>query len=183
MTPRTAAGRYARALFDVVSAESGDVDRAGRELSEFGELVAAHEPLKRALTNPAVPAAAKRAVVEQLIAQSDGLLPPVVKLLLMLAERDRLILLETIVEQYRDRLMDHHKVVRAEVITAIPLPPDRASALQAGLARATGRDVRLETRVDESILGGAVARVGSTVYDGSLTRQLERMKETLVREG
>jgi F-type H+-transporting ATPase subunit delta len=75
--------------------------------------------------------------------------------------------------------MDHLKIVRAEVVTAIPLPADRISALQVGLARTTGRQVQLETRVDPSIVGGAVARIGSTVYDGSVTRQLERLKETL----
>jgi F-type H+-transporting ATPase subunit delta len=65
------------------------------------------------------------------------------------------------------------------VVTAVPLPADSADALQANLARATGRKVQLDTRVDEGIVGGAVARLGSTVYDGSITRQLERMRETL----
>ena len=65
--------------------------------------------------------------------------------------------------------MDHRQVVRAEVTTAVALPADRVAALQHGLAQATGRDVQLETRVDPSIIGGAVARLGSTVYDGSVT--------------
>ena len=59
------------------------------------------------------------------------------------------------------------------------LPADRVAALQQGLARATGREVQLETRVDPSIIGGAITRIGSTVYDGSVTRQLEKMKEAL----
>jgi F-type H+-transporting ATPase subunit delta len=62
----------------------------------------------------------------------------------------------------------------------VALPADRVSALTAGLERATGRSVRIETRVDDRIIGGAVVRLGSTVYDGSITRQLERMRETLV---
>jgi len=70
-------------------------------------------------------------------------------------------------------------VVRAEVVTAAPLADDRADALRANLARATGRQVQLDTRVDEAIVGGAIARLGSTVYDGSITRQLERMRESL----
>jgi F-type H+-transporting ATPase subunit delta len=143
-------------------------------------LVAGHEPLLRALSNPAIPASRKRAVVEQVLAKSDVVSPIVVKLLLLLAERDRLALLQDLATAYQNRLMEHAKVVRAELVTAIALPPDRVAAVQDGLARATGRQVRLESRTDASIIGGAIARVGSTVYDGSVTRQLERMKDALV---
>ena len=178
MTSRATANRYARALFDVARAERADFDRIERELVEFNNLVTANEMLQRALTNPAVPASKKRAVVEQLIGRA-GLLVPVSKLLLLLAERDRLGILPELIEGYRNRLLDHLNVVRAQVVTAVPLPADRADALQANLARATGRKVQLDTRVDEGIVGGAVARLGSTVYDGSITRQLEKMRETL----
>ena len=65
------------------------------------------------------------------------------------------------------------------MVTAVALPADRVTALAAGLTRATGRNVLVETRVDPGIIGGAVARIGSTVYDGSITRQLERIRETL----
>jgi F-type H+-transporting ATPase subunit delta len=178
MTSRATANRYARALFDVARAERADFDRVERELTEFADLVAANDTLHRALTNPAVPAPKKRAVVDQLVARA-GLLVPVSKLLLLLAERDRLRLLPELIEGYRNRLLDHLNVVRAQVVTAVPLPADRAEALQANLARATGRKVQLDTRVDEGIVGGAVARLGSTVYDGSITRQLEKMRDTL----
>jgi F-type H+-transporting ATPase subunit delta len=179
MTSRAAAIRYARALFDVVRAEGLDLQRAHRELSEFSDLVNGNETLQRALTNPAVPAARKRAVVEELVSRAGDLLGPVAKLLLLLAERDRLVLLPGLADAYRSRLMDHQNVVRAEVVTAEALPEDRMAALQDGLARATGRQVQLTARVDPRILGGAVARIGSTVYDGSITRQLERMREAL----
>ena len=70
-------------------------------------------------------------------------------------------------------------MVRAEVTTAAPLDAPRAAAIQKGLAALTGRTVLLATKIDPSIVGGLVARIGSTVYDGSITRQLERMRETL----
>jgi F-type H+-transporting ATPase subunit delta len=181
MTSRAAAIRYARALFDVARAEGLDLQRVHRELQEFSDLVNGHEPLHRALTNPAVPAPRKRAVVEDLLSRAGGQLAPVAKLLLLLAERDRLLLLSDLADAYRRRLMDHQNVVRAEVVTAEALPEDRVVALETGLARATGRQVQLTARVDPGILGGAVARIGSTVYDGSITRQLERMKEALTR--
>ena len=75
--------------------------------------------------------------------------------------------------------MEHQNVVRARIVTAVALPSDRVTALAAGLTRATGRNVVIETQVDPAIIGGAVARVGGTVYDGSITRQLERIRETL----
>lgn len=181
MTSRSAGTRYARALFDVASKE-GDLQQAGRDLASFNELVANHEALAKIFANPAIPAPKKKAVVEQLIAHGGAISPIVAKLLLLLADRDRLPLLPDIVTAYQSRLMDHAKVVRAEIVTAVSLPPDRLAALEQGLAQATGRQVQLASRIDPSIIGGAIAKVGSTVYDGSVTRQLQKMKETLTAE-
>jgi F-type H+-transporting ATPase subunit delta len=178
MTNRAAGTRYARALFDIARKEA-DIEQAGRDLAGFAGLVAGNDLLSRVLSNPAIPAANKRAIVEQLLAKAGSVSPVIVKLIGLLADRDRLVLLPDIAAAYRTRLMEHAKVVRAEVVTAIPLPGDRVAALQQGLARATGRDVQLENRVDPSIIGGAVTRIGSTVYDGSITRQLEKMKDAL----
>lgn len=182
MTSRAAAVRYARAIFDV-AIQQGDVQQVGRDLAGFAEVVAGHETLRRVLSNPAVPAPRKRALVEQLLTHAGALSPIVSKLLLMLAERDRFALLPEIAVAYGHRLMDHARIVRAEVTTAIPLPPDRLNALRDGLSGATGRQVQLENRVDPRIIGGAVARIGSTVFDGSITRQLEKMHQALVSGG
>jgi len=178
MTPRAAAMRYARALFDVALQEA-DVQQVERELTEFASIVEGHEGLQRVLANPAVPVPRKRAVMEELLARTGGITPALSKLLLMLAERDRLMLLPQVASGYRARLLEHAKVVRAEVTTAIPLTPDRLSTLQQGLSAATGQQVQLDSRVDPEILGGAVTRIGSTVYDGSLRRQLQKMKEAI----
>ncbi len=80
---------------------------------------------------------------------------------------------------YRERLLDYQNVVRAEVTTAVPLGPDREKAIREGLAQLTGRTVTLATAVDPTIIGGIVARIGSTIYDGSVARQLEKMKSRL----
>ena len=178
MTSRGAATRYARALFDVANKES-DIQQVGRELAGFARLVAGNEMLSRTLANPAIPVQRKRGVVEQLLARAGQLSPVVSKLLLLLADRDRLALLPELASAYDARLMENAQVVRAQVTTAIELPAERAAALQQGLARATGRQVQVETRVDPSIIGGAVARIGSTVYDGSVTTQLQKVRERL----
>ena len=179
MTSRGAATRYARALFDVTMAEKKDLLQTQHDLVEFARLVAGNESLQRVLTNPAIPAARKRGVVEQLIARAGSFQPAVAKLLLMLAERDRLVILPELVAAFDSRLLEHQNVVRAQIVTTVALPADRVTALAAGLERATGRSVRVEATVDGRIMGGAVVRLGSTVYDGSITRQLERMKEAL----
>jgi F-type H+-transporting ATPase subunit delta len=182
MTSRAAGVRYARALFDVALKEA-DVQQVGRDFAEFANIVAGNVELSRVLVNPAIPAARKRGVVEQLLLRAGTASPVVARLLALLADRDRLVLLPDIATAYRARLMEHEKIIRVELVTAVALPADRIAALQQKLAQATGRrseDVHLETRVDSSIIGGAITKIGSTVYDGSITRQLARMKETLV---
>ena len=181
MSPRVAAGRYARALLDVALQEA-DPAKVEQDLSGFVDVVRQHPSLHHVLVNPAIPAARKRAVVDELTKRSPAMTPVVRKLLVMLAERDRLVLLDELLRGYRDRLMEHQQVVRAEVTTAIPLPHDRASALEQSLSATTGKRVSLSTRVDPAILGGVVAKIGSVVYDGSVARQLERMRERLVEE-
>lgn len=178
MTSRAAAIRYARALFDVALKEA-DVQQAGRDLDSFAQLVADNAQLERVLANPAIPSPRKRALIDELLKQAGTVAMPVGKLLKLLADRDRLILLPELAAAYRTRLMEHAKIVRAEVVTAVSLPADRVAALQQGLAAATGRQVQLDSRVDPSIIGGAITRIGSTVYDGSVTRQLEKMKDAL----
>ncbi len=178
MTSRGAAVRYARALFEVAGREA-DLQQVGRELASFAALVAGHEGLARALANPAIPAARKRAVVERLLAHAGQGSPVVSKLLLLLADRDRLVLVGEIAAAYEARMMEQAKIVRAELMTAVALPTERVSALREGLSNVTGREVQLETVVNPAIIGGAVARIGSTVYDGSVTTQLQKVKERL----
>jgi F-type H+-transporting ATPase subunit delta len=178
VTNRTAAIRYARALFDVSLAEKADLPGIERELAEFRELLRQFPDLDRVLMNPAVPAPRKRALVADLVDRAKPQ-APVGRLLLLLAERDRLVLLPDVVDAFRERLQQHQNIVQAEVTTALPLSADRAKAIESSLAKATGRTVTLSTRVDPSIIGGVVARVGSTVYDASVTNHLQRMKQRL----
>lgn len=179
MTTKAAAIRYGRALFDVALHEKTDLDRTGDDLAAFSDLIERQPGLKKVLLNPAVPVTRKRAAVSEL-AQRAGVLPIVAKLLALLAERDRLIVLPDLVASYRERVFDYRKIVRAEVTTAAPLDSSKTSVIEQQLARATGRTVLLHTRVDPAIIGGLVAKVGSTVYDASITRQLEKMKQRLI---
>ena len=177
MPSRASAARYARALFDVALKES-DPAQVGLDLGTFAGLMSSNAELHGALTNPAVPTAAKRDIVNTLATRLNAA-APLKKLLALLAERDRLVLVPDLLDVYRERLMEHQQVVRAEVTTAAPLDAARAAQLQQRLAQATGRKVDITTSVDPSIIGGVVARIGGTVYDGSIATQLQKMKEKL----
>jgi F-type H+-transporting ATPase subunit delta len=108
-----------------------------------------------------------------------GAVPILAKLLILLAERDRLVLLPDLLSTYRDRVLDHQHVVRAEVTTATPLTAARTQEIERRLAHVTGRTVTMTSRVDPTIIGGVIARIGSTVYDASVTRQLEKIRSRL----
>jgi len=178
MTSKAAANRYARALFDVALAEKADLERIDQELTGVLALLEREPLLNKVLLNPAVPVPRKRAAMLELTARAKTT-PIVAKLLALLAERDRLILLPELMASYRERLNDYRHVVRAEVTTAAPLAADKAEAIERRLALVTGRRVLVQTKVDPSIIGGIVARVGSIVYDASVTHQLEKMKARL----
>jgi F-type H+-transporting ATPase subunit delta len=177
MSMRASAARYARALLDITISESDPV-AAEKDLAGFVALVQAHPDLQRTLANPVVSAAAKRAVVQEILNRSKPT-PPVGKLLLLLASRGRLELVPEVLNVYRERLMEHRQVVQAEVTTAAPLSVERVSELQQRLAKITGRTVNMTTKVDQAIIGGVVTRIGSTVYDGSVATQLARVRDRL----
>ena len=178
MTSRTAAGRYARALLDVATKESADLDRIARELDDFSTFLRQQSALERLMLNPAVPAPRKRAAMEELTKLSN-LTPVVAKLLVLLADRDRLILVKDLVAIYHDLLAERQNVVRAEVTSAEPLSPQRVNAIETKLATVTGKKVSMTTKVNKDIIGGVVARVGSTVYDASIANQLKKIRERL----
>src|SRR5690349_21090220 len=136
MSSRASAARYARALFDVALKESDPV-QIERDVAAFAALMSQNVELHGALTNPAIPASAKHQIVDAL-AQRLNVARPAHKLLLLLADRDRLGLMPDLLEVHRERLMEHQQVVRAEVTTAAPLAPERAAQLQQKLADATG---------------------------------------------
>jgi F-type H+-transporting ATPase subunit delta len=181
VTHRTAATRYARALIEVALKERVDLSQIETGLADFVALVSSHPNLEKALLNPAVPAPRKRAAVAELTGHAQ-FVPVLSKLLVLLAERDRLMLLPDLLNTFRDRIQTLQNIVRVEVTTAAPLPTERAQEIERSLAQATGRTVQLSTRVDPAIVGGIVTKIGSTVYDGSVTNHLRRMRQRLLSE-
>jgi F-type H+-transporting ATPase subunit delta len=177
MTPRAAARRYASALFDVV-APAQQAERAGRDLAAVSALVAGHPDLAALFGRAGVASSQKKKVLEAVLFAGE-VAPEVRRLLGMLADRNRLDLIGAVSDAFSERLMRERRVVSAEVVTAHPLTDGPRAAIVAALGRATGAEVTMTERVDPGLVGGLVARVGSLVFDGSVTRQLERMRQTL----
>jgi F-type H+-transporting ATPase subunit delta len=181
MTSRAIARQYALALFDVAQ-KGRQTDRIGRELVEFAALIRSHQELSGVLSNGAIPAAQKRAIVDELLKALPELSAEVGRLLTFLADRDRLTHLDAIVAAFGEKAMDANRVVRAELSTAAPIDEQARGQIAAALGKALGRQVTMTDRVDPAILGGFVARVGSVVFDGSVARHLERIRERLLAE-
>jgi F-type H+-transporting ATPase subunit delta len=181
MTLRGIDRRYANALFDVVS-RGGDLSKARADLDGVAAVVAGHDELRRVFESPAVPASKKRAVMSAVLDAAPGVTPEVRRALLVMADNDRLALLGDVAERFGERVNKASKILPAEVTTAVPLVGGSRAALAAALGRATGSAVTITERVDPGILGGVVARVGSLVFDGSVTHQLEKMRQKLLAE-
>jgi F-type H+-transporting ATPase subunit delta len=181
MTLNAIARRYAAALFDVVR-KRNTIERVEQELNAIRDLVASHDDLRRVFDTPTVPAPKKRAIVDAVLASAGGVSDETRRLFEMLADRDRLVILPALAAAFSERAMQSRNVVAAEVTTAVPLPAGKRDSLVAALGRATGGAVTMTEKVDPSIIGGVVAKVGSVVFDGSVTRQLQRMREQLRSE-
>jgi F-type H+-transporting ATPase subunit delta len=178
MSLRTSATRYARALLDVAVREADPV-RIGEELGIIVDTVTANRELGQTLMSPKLPVATRVNVMKAL-AERGGLSQPLARLLAMLAERGRLELLPMLLEVYRERLLAHQNIVRASVTSAASLSGDTVKALERRLSTVTGKQVQLAADVDSSLIGGVVTRIGSTVYDGSVRTQLQKMKQQLI---
>lgn len=178
MSLKTSAARYARALFDVALQEKADLARIGADLAALADVFREHDALIREVDRPGIPDAARKAVAAKLAEQLNAA-PHVARLLAALAQAHKLALLPALAAAYQERLRAHAHIVRAEVESAAPLPPAKTRALEESLAAVTGKKVELVATVNPDLLGGVVARIGSTVYDGSVRTQLRKLRETL----
>jgi F-type H+-transporting ATPase subunit delta len=181
MSARTSAARYARVLFEVAQQES-DPAAVGQNLNEVVAAFRESDELTTLLGNRSIPDVIRRKVVLA-VAERLAVATPVAKLLGLLVDRRRIELLPEIADVYAERLLEHQNVVQADVTTAAPLSPDALSRVEAGLREVTGKQITMRVSVDPGLLGGVVARVGSTVYDGSVRTQLKKMRDQLVAQG
>lgn len=181
MTLRGIARRYAGALFEVAE-QQHKLDQVHDDLRTLRELLVTHPELRGLLENAAVPLERKRAVTDALIRAATGMSGEVSRTLQLLADRGRLHLLDEIAEIFEERLLDHRRVIRADVVTAIGLGDRARAALTHALSAATSGEVRLTERVDPEIIGGMTTTLGGMVFDGSVATRLERLRQQLHRQ-
>jgi F-type H+-transporting ATPase subunit delta len=171
-------GTYARAFADVVLGAHLDADRAISELRAIASLLAESKELRRVWENPAVPAEQKRKLLDA-IAARDGITKQVRNLIAVLIDHRRTHYLQPILQQLEKELDARLGFVEAEISSARELADAEKQDFVAQVAKLTGKKVRAHYTRDASLLGGAVLRLGSTIYDGSVKGQLERMKEAI----
>lgn len=169
---------YARAFADVVFSAHLDAARAVSGLRQIAALVEQSADLRRVWENPAVPAEQKRKLLD-VIVQRDGIDRPVRNLIAVLIDHRRLAFLPRIVEQFERELDRRMGLADAQISSARELGDTEKRTLEAEIAKLTGKKVRAQYGLDPSLLGGAVVRIGSTIYDGSVKGQLERIKEAI----
>lgn len=179
MKDRAAATRFARGLEAALDGDA-EVERTAGDLRVVASILAAGPDAADTLSNPAFDVARRGALLDTL-AGAARLSPKTVRFLRLLLEREQLSVLPEVasaMEVIRDRRLGF---VEAEVTTAVPLTGDAAARTKQLLEQSTGRKVRLALRTDPAIIGGLVARVGSTVYDGSLRTRLESLRSQIAR--
>jgi F-type H+-transporting ATPase subunit delta len=172
------ASTYARAFADVVFSAHLDADRSIAELRAIASLLAESAELRRVWENPAIPAEQKRKVLD-VIAQRDELPVQVRNLIAVLIDHRRVHFLQPIIAQLEKELNARMGFAEAEITSARVLGDPEKREFETQIGKLTGKKVRARYEQDASLLGGAVVRLGSTIYDGSVKGQLERLKEAI----
>jgi F-type H+-transporting ATPase subunit delta len=175
--PRVVASRYARALADVV-APTGEYRKVLGELKDFYEAYRSSAELREICNTPALPLVQKMKVLEAIVARLGG--SPVTRnFLRVLLVHYRLALLEEVIEAFRKISYERMGVVQVKVSSAVELSVAERELLRARFGELTRRQAEVEFHLDQQLIGGVVAQVGSTVYDGSVRGRLERIREQL----
>ena len=177
MSLQTVARRYAQALADVVI-ERREEREVQNEIQGWASMIDANPHLKDFYANPIVPYDKKRTVLEELLTRTR-VKETTASFLRVLLRNQRLAQLPEIATRFGQILDERGGVVAAEITTARPIPEELKKTLHDTLASATGRTVRLTFATDETLIGGLVARIGSTIFDGSVENQLERLAADL----
>ena len=171
-----AARRYAKALLDVLYPAKAE---AGLEqLKDFSTVLAQQSDAKLVFENPTVSTERRKDLLNK-IGDALKLDTPIRNFLGILIDRNRLDILGEVVSTYAGLLDEKNGVVQAHVTSALELSPAQQSEVTAKLQALTGKKVRMQVAVDPALIGGMVAQVGSTIYDGSIRSQLQSFRNSL----
>jgi F-type H+-transporting ATPase subunit delta len=166
---------YAQALFDAAR-EAGVVEQVRRELGDFVAALAASAQLRTVLSDPQIETEAKSRVLAEVTRGGQQLLASTLQLML---ERGRFGAVEELRQAYDALAIVEEGIVEVEVVSATELPPETEKKIAARVGEATGRRVELARRVDPSILGGLVLRIGDVIVDGSVKARIRQLRRRL----
>ena len=172
------ASRYASAFLDVVNSSKLDTVAIDRQLSDFLATWDGSAELRTLFSNPAVPGSQKVAFLDTLNAKL-GMVSALRNLIAVLIDNDRIASVHDVAAAYRRQMQERLGIRQAEIVTARELGADEREALVAGVGKLAGSRIEPIFKIDKSILGGTIVRIGSTVYDGSVRGRLERLKEVM----
>lgn len=178
MSVETVARRYAGALADVVT-KTGDTEKVQNELNGWEEMIRTNKDLYAAFSNPAIPQTNKEKVLEALLAKANPS-TATANFLRILLRNGRITQIGEITSKFKSVLEERAGFVSGKIVSARPLGEQEKAELKANIEKMAGKKVSLAFEIDESIIGGVVTTIGSTVYDGSVKTQLETLKAQLI---
>ncbi len=173
------APKYAHAFASVAASAHLDVAAAQRQMQDFAASLDGSKELREVMSDPSIPAEQKLAVLDAM-AEKIGMMREVRNFFAVIIDHQRLGDVREILKCYAEVADSGQGVAEAEVVTARTLNEDDRRVLEEQVARLAGSRVRVAYIEDATLLGGAVVKIGSKVYDGSLRTQLEQMKQSLV---
>lgn len=177
---KSASLQYANALADVAFAQ-GAAEPTLKQLADFQAAFNASAELRNALASPGVPAEAKHAVIEKITARIGG--GKIIRnFLFVIADHRRTHILPEIVAAFEGVVRQRQGIAEAEVLSAFELSAAQKKRLSQTLERVTGKKIEARFTLDPSLLGGAVVRVGDTIYDGSVRNSLKEMRARLMAQ-
>jgi F-type H+-transporting ATPase subunit delta len=177
---KSASLQYANAMADIALAQ-GAAEPAGKQLQQFGAAYAESAELRTSLASPAVSIEAKHGVIEKLAARL-GASKIIRNFLFVLTDHRRTHLIPEVIAAFHEVIRQRQGVAEAEVSSAVELSAAQKKEMAATLTRLTGKKIEAKYALDPALLGGAVVRIGDTIYDGSLRSRLNEMRKWLAAE-
>lgn len=172
------ANRYARALAEVVG-RAGDYRQVLRELQDFAGAYRESVDLREVLLTPAVSLDVKRRLLLAIL-QRLGVSQVTTNFLRVLLDNYRIALLDEVIEVYRQTTYDRLGISEVKIASVAELTPAEQEAIRARFAELTHKQVEIEFHLEPALLGGIIAQIRSTVYDGSVRGQLDRLRQQLM---
>jgi F-type H+-transporting ATPase subunit delta len=178
MSINPASSRYAKAIFELGNEEKS-LDRITAELKSVADAVASSSELRAVLSNPSVNPVARKAIMAEMVSRA-GVSPIVRNTVLLITDARRADLLPEIVDALTQLADERAGKIRAEVTSAAPLSEAQYARLTTALEKLTGRKISLARKVDATLIGGVVTRIGDKVYDGSVKSRLAELRQSLM---